>query len=362
MPEGLYYAEYLQLDRLLSSQQLESARHGQPAHDEMLFIIVHQAYELWFRQILWELDAVGDVMGSDRVDEKEMGRVVAHLDRIVQIERLLLEQLTVLETMTPLDFLDFRDYLVPASGFQSVQFRLIENRLGIEPRQRLRLGGSPYTAVLSPEDQERVHAAEEGPSLFDHVERWLARTPFLHFGEFDFWEAYRVAVDQMLDRERKAIASNPHLDDESRQEQLADFEQTTATFHSLFDPDEYERLRERGVRRLSQEAFLAALQISLYRDEPIFHMPFRFLNSLVDIDEGLTAWRQRHALMVHRMIGTKTGTGGTAGHRYLQAAADRSKVFGDLFDLSTFHIPRSELPVLPAEVREQMGFRWAAGR
>ena len=360
--EGVYYADYLQLDRLLDCQQLESTRHGHTAHDEMLFIVVHQAYELWFKQILWELDAVCRAIGRDTVDEKEMGRVVAHLERIVEIQRLLLQQLSVLETMTPLDFLDFRDYLVPASGFQSLQFRLIENRLGLDPRRRMRISGAPYTTVLAPEHAAEVTAAEHEPSLLHHVDRWLARTPFLHFGDFDFWHAYRGAVERMLDRERKVIASNPHLDEDARADHLAQFEATATTFESLFDADRYQAQVDKGERRLSQSAFLAALQISLYRDEPIFHMPHRFLTALVDIDEGFTAWRQRHALMVHRMIGGKTGTGGTAGHRYLQAAAEKHKAFGDLFDLSTYHIPRSELPELPPEVREQMGFRWAPPR
>src|SRR5215510_7542034 len=101
-PQGaLHYAGYLKLAALLAAQEPESARHGRPAHDEMLFIIVHQTYELWFKQI------------------------VHGLERINEILKLLIQQLEVLETMTPLDFLDFRDFLFPASGFQSAQFRLI---------------------------------------------------------------------------------------------------------------------------------------------------------------------------------------------------------------------------------------------
>src|SRR5512134_2165455 len=114
----LYYADYLRLDKLLSAQELESARRGRPVHDEHLFIIVHQAYELWFKQILFELDAVLALFREPSIDERDMGRVEAHLRRIVSIERVLLGQIDVLETMTPLDFLDFRSLLVPASGFQ----------------------------------------------------------------------------------------------------------------------------------------------------------------------------------------------------------------------------------------------------
>jgi tryptophan 2,3-dioxygenase len=131
-----------------------------------------------------------------------------------------------------------------------------------------------------------------------------------------------------------------------------------ASFEAAFDANKWAELVRAGKRRLSHRAFLAALLINLYRDEPIFQLPFRFLTTLVDIDEGFTAWRQRHALMAHRMIGGRIGTGGTAGHEYLAAAARRHRVFTDLFDLPTFFIPRSALPPLPAEVAEQMGFRY----
>lgn len=359
--EPLYYWDYLQLDRLLDAQALESARRGEPAHDEMLFVIVHQAYELWFKQIIWELDAVIDTLSRDVLEDREIGEVVARLERITTIQPLLLQQLEVLETMTPLDFLDFREYLVPASGFQSVQFRIIENKLGIDAEERIRIGGMAYTAALSDDHTEAVRRSEREPSLLRHVDRWLGRTPFLHFGDFDFWRAYRDAVEAMLDRERAVIEGNPNLDEDKRKEQLAGHESTRETFATLFEAERWEELRAPGKRRFSHEAFLAALFISLYRDEPVCHMPHRLLTALVDIDEGFTAWRQRHALMVHRMIGGKIGTGGTTGVRYLRATAEKHRIFTDLFDLSTFFIPRSELPDLPEDVRRQMGFRYEPG-
>jgi tryptophan 2,3-dioxygenase len=353
-----YYAEYLQLDRLLAAQRLASADGGAPAHDEMLFIVVHQAFELWFKQILWELDAVMTTMAADLVPSRQLSRVAARLRRIAAIQPLLHHQLEVLETMTPLDFLDFRDELVPASGFQSVQFRLIENRLGVDPATRLRIKGAPYHTVLKPEDRELVEASQRTPSLHDHLDRWLARTPFLRFGDFDFWRAYRTAVNQMLERERDIIVSNPTLDEHARDEQLASHRDSIHGFDALFDRDRHDELVRRGVRQMSYDAFLAALLITLYRDEPIFHMPFQLLVALIDIDEGFTAWRYRHALLVQRMIGEKIGTGGTSGHVYLQKAAERHRAFRDLFELPTYCIPRSSLPVLPPEVQSQMGFRW----
>lgn len=354
-----YYWDYLRLDRVLDSQELLSGQQGPPAHDEMLFVIVHQAFELWFKQILWELDDVIEVMGRPRVDEHAVGRVVRRLDRIREIQPLLVQQLEVLETMTPLDFLDFRDLLVPASGFQSVQFRLIENRLGLDPDSRLSVRGSPYTARLSAEHAELLRESEEQVSLLEAVDAWLARTPFLHSDGWEFWRAYRRAVDRMLDRDRRLIADNPSLDEAARAQQLEGLEVTAGTFETLFDPERYDELVERGERRLSRRAFLGALFIALYRDEPVVQLPHRLLTALVDIDEGLTAWRHRHALLVHRMIGRRIGTGGTSGVDYLRAAAERHRVFVDLFDLATFLLPRSELPPLPDDVRREMGFRWS---
>ncbi|MBW3605209.1 MAG: tryptophan 2,3-dioxygenase [Actinobacteria bacterium] len=359
--DARYYADYLALDRLLDAQHPVSSLDDGPAHDEMLFIIVHQAFELWFKQILWELEAVNATMGADTVPARDLSRAVARLRRVVAIQPLLRGQLEVLETMTPLDFLDFRDALVPASGFQSAQFRVIENRLGVEPTTRLRIKGAPYHARLTDDDRARVLQAEREPSLLEHVDRWLARTPFLRFGDFDFWTAYRGAVNDMLDRERTIIERNPNLDDEARAEELASHDETIDGFAALFDRDRYAQLHARGLRRLSYDAFLAALLITLYRDEPIFHLPFQLLVALVDIDEGFTAWRYRHALLVQRMIGDKVGTGGTSGHVYLQKAAERHRAFGDLFSLPTFCIPRSALPELPEPVRRQLGFRWEHG-
>ena len=358
-PKTVYYWDYLQLDRILDAQAPESAKRGAPAHDEMLFIVVHQAFELWFKQILHELDAVLAIMGGEAVAEKDVGRAVHALRRINEIQRLLIDQLGVLETMTPLDFLDFRDDLVPASGFQSVQFRLIENRLGLTPRHRLKIKGAAYTDVLSAEHGDLVHGTESEPSLLDHVAQWLERTPFVSFGDFDFWQAYRTAVDEMLTRDRRIVETHPNIDAEERAVQLARFDEMAQTFAALFDRDRWEELRRQGRRRLSHQAILAALLINLYRDEPIFALPFRFLIGLVDIDEGFTAWRQRHALMAHRMIGGRIGTGGTSGHEYLEAAARKHRIFQDLFDLPTYFIPRSSLPELPAAVRDQLGFRYA---
>jgi tryptophan 2,3-dioxygenase len=355
----LYYADYLQLNKLLASQSLKSVEHGRPAHDEMLFIIVHQVYELWFKQILHEVNSVITMFGQDYVDEKQIGVAVARLGRITEIQKLLIDQLRVIETMTALDFLDFRDLLYPASGFQSYQFRLLENKLGMKPDHRLPYNQEVYYAHLSPDHQELIKRSEQEPSLFDGIERWLRRTPFLDFHGFNFWEHYRRAVHDMLQFDRQTIQSHKLSTDDQKKKQLMEVDKNQANFDALLDEHKYDALVKENKRRLSQKATLAALLIELYRDEPILHLPFRLLTALMDMDEQWTTWRYRHALMVHRMIGNKIGTGGSSGHSYLKATTEEHKIFTDLFNLSTFLIPRSRLPELPEEVKQNLDFHYS---
>ncbi len=354
----LYYGDYLQLDKLLDAQHLESARAGEPVHDEMLFITVHQAYELWFKQVIWELDSIIDMFSRERVDEESMRTVTGRLRRIAQILELLVKQIDVLETMTPLDFLEFRDFLFPASGFQSAQFRIVENMLGIRPSDRLKLDGARYTARFNDPDRAEVEEHEAGPSLFDLVERWLERTPFLDRGDFAFWSAYQSAVLDRIQQDRKVVESNPNLTENERSTQLIDFDSILDQYAAVFDAEKHAIEVSAGRLRLSHRAFQAALFITLYRDEPALHEPYRLLELLMDIEEGFTTWRYRHAQMTLRMIGRRIGTGGSAGAKYLERSAERSRVFSDLFNLATFLVPRATRPDLPAEIVESMKFRY----
>ncbi len=355
--KAIQYGSYLQLDRLLSSQQLESELRGAPAHDEMLFVITHQAYELWFKQILHELEAVIDVFDDPMVEDRKMGRVIHWLGRIKVIQQVLLQQIDVIETMTPLDFLDFRDLLVPASGFQSIQFKMIEIALGLTQEQRIPADRDFFRTRLTDAERELLDRYQQRASLFELTDRWLARMPFLKFGSFDFWQHYSVAVDRMLASDRTIVELNPAITENQREVQLANLEETKQRFRSLLDEDDFERARQAGEFRLSHRSFLAALFIHLYRDEPINQLPFRFLTALTEIDEAFTTWRARHALMVQRMLGTKIGTGGSAGHQYLSRTTEQNRVFKDLFNISTFLLPRSALPQLPDELCLALGFQ-----
>ena len=326
------------------------------AHDEMLFIIVHQAYELWFKQILHELDRIQADFGGDVVEDEYLGRIVHGLERINEILKLLIQQLEVLETMTPLDFLDFRDFLFPASGFQSVQFRLIEIRLGLAREARLNYADKPFDDTLTEADKSRIAIADRGPKLIDQLDGWLSRTPFVHRPDYDFSLEYRNAVKQMLEDDAARVRAN------------AGDERGAAGGRSPADRSVARRSSRRYSRRhpthrrgeMSRAAVQAALFIIVYRDRPVLQLPFRLLAALMNVDELLTLWRYRHALMVQRMIGVKIGTGGSAGHDYLRDTAAKHRIFSDLFRLSTYLIPRSRLPKLPRELEDAMGYRYAA--
>ena len=185
--DGVYYGDYLQLDKILNAQEPKSGNHNDFAHDEMLFIIVHQAYELWFKQMKHEMESIVSIMQKPTINENsgDIYTVVHRLKRIISIWELGIKQIDVIETMTPLDFLDFRNYLRPASGFQSYQFKMLEAMMGL--RFKDRHGKDFYQKHLRPEHIATIAEIEKNPSLIMLVNSWLERMPF-----FDniFWSEY----------------------------------------------------------------------------------------------------------------------------------------------------------------------------
>ena len=354
----VHYHDYLGIDKLLTSQHPKSDEYKRPAHDEMLFIITHQAYELWFKQILTELNSILKIFSSEKIQETDMGLASHRLTRITAILRMIITQIDVLETMRPLDFLEFREFLYPASGFQSFQFRLIETKLGLRIEDRISYNQSPFFKHLKDEQQIEMSQALSSPSLFDAIDKWLQRTPFLQNSDYDFWKSYQIAVEGMLSADIQTVQSNSILNEDSKAKNIEMIKNTQKTFNALFDEKAYEELQKQGHFRLSYKALHAALLIQLYRDQAILQMPFQILNSLIDIDEILTNWRYRHSLMAHRMLGKKIGTGGSSGHQYLKDATDKHKIFADFFNLSTYLIPRSQVPKLPKSISEKMNFHY----
>ncbi|KAG5270524.1 hypothetical protein AALO_G00193650 [Alosa alosa] len=343
---GIIYGDYLQLDKIVTAQTLQSELKGNKIHDEHLFIVTHQAYELWFKQILWELDSVRDIFISGHVrDERNMLKVTTRTHRIVMIFRLLVDQFAVLETMTALDFFDFREYLSPASGFQSLQFRLLENKIGVPDNQRVPYNRRHYRDNFRGEDSKLLLSSEEEPTLLQLVEKWLERTPGLEENGFNFWGKLEANIAVGLKREREKLETKPESED--KDEQMAEFTKQREVLESLFDEKRHDHLMSKGERRLSYKALQGALMIYFYREEPRFQVPFQLLTSLMDIDTLMTKWRYNHVCMVHRMIGSKAGTGGSSGYHYLRSTvSDRYKVFVDLFNLATFLVPRHWVPKL----------------
>ena len=330
MANEVHYHDYLRLDSILNAQFPESDKQKLTAHDEMLFIIIHQAYELWFKQLHHEVNSVVAIMGKPALNDNspELQTVVHRLNRCVTILRVLVHQVDIMETMTPMDFLDFRDMLRPASGFQSWQFKELEAKLGLKFEERH--GKEYYVSQLRKEHVDIIKKAESANSLLELMNKWLERMPFLNEGADEtFWKNYRDVYKNSLAEVEK---NNVQAYDEIFNESLT------------------------GQRNLSPRACRAALFIMLYRGYPLLQLPFQLLNCLLEVDEQLSSWRYRHMNMVHRMIGTRIGTGGSTGKDYLKAAADKHYIFREIAQLNSFLIERRKLPALSAALEKKLGF------
>ncbi len=358
MKEDVYYGDYLQLDKILGAQAPKSEQAGSPAHDETLFIIIHQTYELWFKQILFEIDSVKPIMREKKARPAQLAKVVARLERVTEIQKILIDQLQVIETMTPLDFMDFRDFLTPASGFQSVQFRLLEIHLGLNLKNRTQVERNMFNARLKESDLKILEQAESEDSLLKIIEKWLEAMPFAEYKEFNFWEQFKANVAKMLKNDEKIISTNSTLSEFQQKIEISNLKATAENFDNLFDDKKYQKLLDSNLCFISRKAKLNALFISLFRDEPILQMPWRLIESLIDIDELFTTWRYRHSIMAHRLLGTKIGTGGSSGHEYLKKAAENNRIFLDFFNLATFLLPKSQIPMLPQHLVEELGFKF----
>ncbi len=246
----LNYGNYLKIPELLELQQLQSESQ---AHDELLFIVIHQAYELWFKLALYEMDSVAVAMRDD--DAFEAARL---LRRVHKIESLLIHQIHVLETMTPRDFLSFRSALNPASGFQSIQFREIEFISGMKSAAIVK------SIETTDPEKKRLQRRLEEPSLRDLFYELLQRKGFDVF----------------------------------------------------VPPSEGELEGEELARTL--EALL-----ELYEHPDKFYNLYTLSEALVTHDQNLMLWRFHHVRVVERLIGTKMGTGGSAGVRYLESTLSK---------------------------------------
>ena len=249
-PAGMTYADYLKLKQLLGAQQPLSS-----LHDEMLFIVIHQTKELWMKQMLHELKFAIRLVEEDRFAEAYKA-----MSRISRIQAVMTLSWDVLSTLTPVDYLKFRDVLGTSSGFQSEQFREIEFRLGLKE-----------------------------PNFVNHYEEGSAE---------------RAALAEALDATSLREASHDALE------------------RAGFD------LSDRSVEAV------AAAWLQVYRDAERWFDLYELAEKLVDIDDALAGWRHKHVLTVERIIGNKTGTGGSAGAPYLRGTLEK-RVFPELWSLRT---------------------------
>ncbi len=261
----LSYNKYLRVADLIGLQECLS----EPAHhDELLFITIHQTYELWFKQILHELDAAIAQMNEDRA-----AAAARALHRVVQIEKILVNQIHILETMTPISFLAFRDELNPASGFQSMQFREIEFSSGLKDAGILHSFRDDELAY------RRLKARYEAPALGDAFYALLRR------------RGYDAPADDA----------------------------------SLAGEEERRRLYGKRTR--------AVLEVLTHFEAR--YEEFQLAESLIEHDEYFSLWRAHHIKMVERMVGTKRGTGGSEGVGYLRTTLDK-RFFPELWEARTY--------------------------
>lgn len=357
--DALYYSDYLQLNNILGSQRPVSFTDGHiPAHDEMLFIIIHQAYELWFKQVLFELCFVMQVFAKEKInDNSEDLNLVRHrLGRIISIVSLLNQQVHILDTMTPMDFLAFRNLLTPSSGFQSKQFRLIEAKLGLVMQQRHQYDYYKKTneGGFTQNDYNEISGAEQEENLQQLVNRWLERMPFF---QETFWKGYKTQNVAEKIREHPFWSEYCSIYRQSLTERegakINDFEY-------VFFEEKAEGHSEENLQMLrsnfSAKALRAALFIMLYRDFPVFQTSYQILDSLIEIDHMLSNWRYKHLIMVRRMIGMRVGTGNSSGVGYLEGALSKHYIYKDIAGLSTYLVQRASLPKLPEGLIKHLSF------
>ncbi len=352
------YWDYLHLDDLLSLQRGLARDDTQISEDELHFIVVHQAFELWFKLILRELRLARDKMAAPFVEEETIPYVVHHLRRVVEIFRLATEQFRVMETLTPQDFLAFCDKLGTASGFQSLQMREIEAMMGLQENERAEWGhADPMAAVQSIAQQsphgmamwQRVQQARRAVSLRQALHTWLYRTPIqgsrpCDANDADVVQTFLDAYFRALQQQQTAQIDQLEADGGDRATIRSRFEtslQTSRAFLSGEDVAESDRHQVCRIRA-------ALIFIESYRDLPLLAWPRLLLDNVVETEKLFILWRTRHARMVERVIGRRVGTGGSSGVDYLDETA-KYRIFPELWAVRTLLLPRVLLPALQHE-------------
>ena len=334
------YGNYLQLDELLSLQSGPEGHEPSPSNHEMHFIVVHQAFELWFKQINRELEEALNLLNVEQVDEKEIPVIVRHLERCSEIFRLLASQWKVMETLSPQDFLAFRDRLGTSSGFESWQMRTLEMLLGLESEQRIG-GMDPMVhnrklhseGKLSDSVMENMIRIDNLPSLNDVLQNWLARTPVNGVSGDenvmqDFAEGH---INSMVEHGESVIAHMVKIGHGTEETIRPRIESGISGARDFLLPDGKVVLARAGL-----------LFIESYRELPLLSWPRRLIDTVVDLEQSMLLFRSHHARMVERMIGRRMGTGGSSGVDYLDMTL-KYRIFTDLWAVRTMLVKRDSL-------------------
>jgi len=348
------YWDYLGLEQLLSLQ--DGLGGEEPSADELHFIVVHQVFELWFKLVLREVRLARDLVSAEMVAEETVPLLVRHLQRVSKIFEHTMSQWAVMETLTTQDFLEFRDKLVPASGFQSFQMRELEIVLGLDPEQRAASGFGDPLRVISElaEDSPggrlakgRIQEALAERSLAAALDEWLYRTPIRGSSPAEagdgaavegFVEDYIAAQARHHESQARIFGSQGTVSEADASARLAESLSETRSFLRAEDVSAERRAEKSRVR-------CALLFIESYRELPLLAWPRTLLDAIVDLEELILLFRTRHVRMVERVIGRRMGTGGSSGVDYLEGTL-KYRIFNDLWTVRTILLPRSALPAL----------------
>jgi tryptophan 2,3-dioxygenase len=356
------YWDYLRLPQLLALQGGLDDDESKLDPDELHFIVVHQAFELWFKLTVSELRLARDHLAAPHVPEQHIPQVVHHLRRVNTILELCATQFGVMETLTPQDFLGFRDKLIPSSGFQSFQMRQIEVLMGLGQEERTDSGfGDPLAAIRkmgkgSPAGEYAIAQLEQAvreQSLQSALHEWLYRTPIQGSQPGDPGDAEAVSgfVSSYLDAMREQYAGQ--IDRlvaagvMEREAAEAKFSRTQDLAREFLRAEDTENPARRSRIRS------AILFIESYRELPLLAWPRLLLETVIEMESRIVLFRSRHARMVERIIGRRVGTGGSPGVDYLDKTTTY-RVFKELWAVRTILLPRGALPDLHDE--ESYGF------
>lgn len=350
------YWEYIRVEELLSLQGGIEGDESKVSNDETMFIVVHQIYELWFKLILRELAQARDLFGQRPVPDMQLASVVRSLKRVVTIFDQAVLHFKVMETLTTRDYLDFRDRLIHASGFQSAQLREIEVLLGLDDSLRVPYGKmtsykdalAGYTGDGNSPAVKRVEARlVQGPTLKTVLYEWIARTPIEGSDNTEssnrFIEAFIRAYRAENQRRIRLATAAPPEDEANRLRERYERDGAIAEAFLRAEDDPNATPEERAFRRRVRAG---ALFLESYRELPRLTWPREVVDTIIEMEQAMLVWRQRHARMVERVIGRRTGTGGSSGVDYLDQTANRYRVFSDLWMVRSLLLRKSMVPAL----------------